>query len=230
MRTEIAIFGAGCFWKPEEVFSKTPGVLRTQVGYIGGKIPNPNYPLVCSGVSGHVEATKIIYDPRKISYGTVAKILHRSEKQVYAYLNSFTPLKISQTIQEKQSRGAQWLGEMIEKKFHSYKIVREHILYQKNTRHIKGCHYNYPAVRLDYYLPQLHIGFEYDGPQHDRFVEFFHKDAKGFRRSQIRDKNKSAWCVKKGIELIRFSWKNRLTEGLFNRKIDKVLEKKIGSQ
>src|SRR3990167_7162043 len=123
-------------------------------------------------------------DPRKISYGTVAKILHRSEKQVYAYLNNFTPLKISQTIQEKQSRGAQWLGEMIEKKFHLYKIVREHILYQKNTRHIKGCHYNYPAVRLDYYLPKLHIGFEYDGPQHDRFVEFFHKDAKGFRRSQ----------------------------------------------
>jgi len=74
MRTEIAIFGAGCFWKPEEVFSKTPGVLRTQVGYIGGKIPNPNYPLVCSGVSGHVEATKIIYDPRKISYEKLLEI------------------------------------------------------------------------------------------------------------------------------------------------------------
>ena len=74
MRTEIAIFGAGCFWKPEEVFSKTPGVLRTQVGYIGGKIPNPNYPLVCSGVSGHVEATEIVYDPRKISYKKLLEI------------------------------------------------------------------------------------------------------------------------------------------------------------
>src|SRR3989344_4551944 len=59
---------------PEEVFSKTPGVLRTQVGYIGGKIPNPNYPLVCSGVSGHVEATKMTYDPRKISYEKLLEI------------------------------------------------------------------------------------------------------------------------------------------------------------
>ena len=74
MKTETAIFAAGCFWKPEEIFSKTSWVLKTRVGYVGGKIQNPNYPLVCSGVSGHVEATGIIFNPKKISYGKLLEI------------------------------------------------------------------------------------------------------------------------------------------------------------
>ena len=74
MKIEIAIFAAGCFLKPEEIFSKTLGVLKTRVGYIGGKIPNPNYPLVCSGVSGHVEAVEIIFNPKKISYEKLLEI------------------------------------------------------------------------------------------------------------------------------------------------------------
>lgn len=69
-----ATFAAGCFWHPEYVFSKVDGVISTQVGYIGGKMKNPNYPLVCSGISGHVEAVEIKFNPKKISYEKLLEI------------------------------------------------------------------------------------------------------------------------------------------------------------
>ena len=67
-KTEKAIFGAGCFWHPEEVFSKTQGVISTRVGYIGGRLKNPSYAQVCSLNTDHVEATEVTFDPKKISY------------------------------------------------------------------------------------------------------------------------------------------------------------------
>jgi len=68
MRTEIATFAAGCFWQIQEKFDKVKGVVKTRVGYSGGRIKDPSYQNVCSGKTGHVEATEITYDPKKISY------------------------------------------------------------------------------------------------------------------------------------------------------------------
>jgi len=74
MKNEKAIFAAGCFWHIEDVFEKVSGVISTRVGYIGGKMKNPTYYRVCGGNTGHVEATEIIFDCKKISYSQLLDI------------------------------------------------------------------------------------------------------------------------------------------------------------
>jgi len=65
---ETAIFAGGCFWCSESDFEKLAGVSRVESGYIGGHIKNPRYEQVASGVSGHIEAVRVHYNPAVISY------------------------------------------------------------------------------------------------------------------------------------------------------------------
>ncbi|MBI2007684.1 peptide-methionine (S)-S-oxide reductase MsrA [Candidatus Saccharibacteria bacterium] len=77
MKTETAILAAGCFWGVQYYFDQVPGVTETEVGYIGGKTDSPTYEQVCSHTTGHAEATKITYDPKKVSYETLLKHFFR---------------------------------------------------------------------------------------------------------------------------------------------------------
>ncbi len=63
-----AVFGMGCFWGAERKFWQLPGVFSTAVGYSGGITPNPTYQEVCSGLTGHNEVVKVIFDPTLIPY------------------------------------------------------------------------------------------------------------------------------------------------------------------
>jgi len=63
-----AIFAGGCFWCVEADFEKVPGVVKAESGYIGGKSQNPTYEQVSAGGTGHVEAVRVSYEPRKVTY------------------------------------------------------------------------------------------------------------------------------------------------------------------
>ena len=71
--SEVAslVLAAGCFWGVELAFARLPGVISTEVGYIGGSDPRPTYSAVSTGKSGHAEAVRIIFDPSTIGLTTL---------------------------------------------------------------------------------------------------------------------------------------------------------------
>ena len=73
---EIAILALGCFWGPEEKFSKLDGVLKTEVGYCGGNSSKTNYKEVCTGSTNHAEVVKLEFDPELISYEKIIKFFY----------------------------------------------------------------------------------------------------------------------------------------------------------
>ena len=72
--TETAIFAGGCFWGVEYYFNNVKGVNSTEVGYIGGDKDNPTYEEVCAGTTGHIEAIKVVFDPRIVKYEELCKL------------------------------------------------------------------------------------------------------------------------------------------------------------
>jgi len=67
-KTEIAIFGGGCFWCTEAVFKMMRGVVSVLPGYAGGTTENPTYEDVSNGTTGHAEVIHIEYDPTVVAY------------------------------------------------------------------------------------------------------------------------------------------------------------------
>jgi peptide-methionine (S)-S-oxide reductase len=72
--TQTAVFAGGCFWGVQGVFQRVNGVIQAVSGYSGGAEKTAVYELVGSGLTGHAEAVKITYDPKKVNYGTLLQI------------------------------------------------------------------------------------------------------------------------------------------------------------
>jgi peptide-methionine (S)-S-oxide reductase len=72
---QTAVFAAGCFWGIEAVFKHVNGVISSTPGYSGGNADTASYEKVSSGSTGHAESVKVVYDPSKVTYGSLLKVL-----------------------------------------------------------------------------------------------------------------------------------------------------------
>lgn len=72
--TEIATLGGGCFWCVEAVYQELRGVLKVESGYTGGRISDPTYREVCSGMTGHAEVVQVTFDPAQLSFADVLRV------------------------------------------------------------------------------------------------------------------------------------------------------------
>jgi peptide-methionine (S)-S-oxide reductase len=75
---ELALFGLGCFWGAERKFWQLPGIFSTAVGYAGGYTPNPSYQEVCSGMTGHNEVVRVVFDPAVTTFESLLKVFWES--------------------------------------------------------------------------------------------------------------------------------------------------------
>lgn len=77
-KMEIAYFASGCFWGTEYHFMKAKGVKSTTVGYMGGHTQSPTYKEVCTGTTGHVETTEVVFDPSETSFEELLKLYYET--------------------------------------------------------------------------------------------------------------------------------------------------------
>lgn len=77
-KMEKAYFASGCFWGTEYHFMKAKGLISTTVGYMGGHTQAPTYREVCSGTTGHVETTEVVYDPSKTTFEELLKLYYET--------------------------------------------------------------------------------------------------------------------------------------------------------
>lgn len=71
---EVIVLGMGCFWGAERLFWELPGVYVTAVGYAGGVTPNPTYEETCSGLTGHAEVVRVVFDPGELDLTTLLRV------------------------------------------------------------------------------------------------------------------------------------------------------------
>ncbi len=76
--TALALFGLGCFWGAERKFWQYPNIYSTAVGYSGGFTPNPTYQEICTGLTGHAEVVRVIYDPVLVTYSDLLTLFWQS--------------------------------------------------------------------------------------------------------------------------------------------------------
>jgi methionine-S-sulfoxide reductase len=158
-KTETAILSGGCFWGMEELLRSLKGVVSTEVGYIGGSIPNPTYELVSTGATNYAEAVEIIFDPQKISYEKILKFfftihdptqVNRQENDIGSqyrsaifYLND-EQKKIAENVIKKANASGVFkkpVVTLIEKAGAFYKAENYHQDYLQKNPYGYTCHH-----------------------------------------------------------------------------------------
>jgi peptide-methionine (S)-S-oxide reductase len=74
LKTDTAVFGAGCFWCVEAIYQRVNGVIAVESGYAGGQVESPTYNQVISGRTGHAEVAKVTFNPEVISFEELLEV------------------------------------------------------------------------------------------------------------------------------------------------------------
>jgi peptide-methionine (S)-S-oxide reductase len=121
-KTNTAYFGSGCFWCVEAIFETVKGVKYAESGYSGGSNKNPTYEQVCSGLTGHAETVKVVYDPKVIAFADLLRV----------FFNSHDPSTLNQQGPDK---GTQYRSVIFYSNESELKIAKEYIktLNEKKT-------------------------------------------------------------------------------------------------
>ncbi|HOO85506.1 MAG TPA: peptide-methionine (S)-S-oxide reductase MsrA [Prolixibacteraceae bacterium] len=127
---ETAVFGGGCFWCTEAVFSNLKGVNNVVPGYSGGTLENPTYNDVCTGETGHAEVIKIEFDPKEISFEQLLEVFFQTHdpttlnRQGADVGTQYRSVIFYTNIEQKQL-AEKYIEKLDDKKLHERKIVTE---------------------------------------------------------------------------------------------------------
>jgi methionine-S-sulfoxide reductase len=125
---EVAIVAGGCFWGVEELLRQLPGVIGTDVGYTGGSAVNPTYSMMTTGTTGHAEAVRVVFDPRKLSYADLLRYFFRlhdpttlnrqgndrgTQYRSVIFYSSPEQQKIAQQVKEETDRSGKWKAPVV---------------------------------------------------------------------------------------------------------------------
>jgi methionine-S-sulfoxide reductase len=159
MEIELATLAGGCFWGVEELFSNLEGVVKTEVGYTGGKTLNPTYNDVKAGKSGHAEGIQIHFDPNSITYEEILEYFFRlhdpttrnqqgndigSQYRSAIFYHSQKQLLIAEKIKNKVNESGKWNKPIVTEisKFQVFYSAEDfHQKYLKKNPNGYTCHF-----------------------------------------------------------------------------------------
>lgn len=148
------IIGMGCFWGAERIFWQLEGVYHTSVGYAGGHTKNPTYEEVCSGLTGHTEVVRVVYDPKKIS---LRKIL-------IAFWEGHDP---TQGMRQGNDIGTQYRSAIYIEENQDIKEVKKTMLEFQNLLDLNGFKKITTEIKYDvefYFAEAYHQQYLYKNP------------------------------------------------------------------
>lgn len=152
-----ALFGMGCFWGAERKFWQYPGVFSTAVGYTGGYTPNPTYEELCTGLTGHNEVVKVVYDPAIVPYRELLRLFWESH-------NPTQGMRQGNDIGTQYRSGiytytSQQLDEALESKQHFQQQLVEAGFKQITTEIMPASEFYYAEDMHQQYLAKNPMGY-----------------------------------------------------------------------
>lgn len=174
---EKAIFAGGCFWCTEALFKRLIGVREVISGYAGGTLENPTYEEVCSGITGHAECIKIVFDPKLVSF---EKLL-----QIFFYTHDPTTLNkqgsdvgtqyrsvIYYLTEEQKNKSIEIINKLENEKVYKNKIVTDVEKYS-NFYEAENNHKNYYDINKS--VPYCDITIT---PKINKLIDKFNNEIK----------------------------------------------------